>query len=217
MNVHSQNSQSQTSKNARHYADTCGIAALILAGGSSSRMGRDKALIPWDGVPLLQCVGEVAASCCPQVYVLAPREREYQNWLDDRYLFLEESNPGQGPLAALTEGLERLQLDNPAIAWVLLLACDLPQLDSRVLQRWSAQLPHLPPTTLALVPRHEDLWQPLCGFYRASAHSSLVDFMQKGERSFQSWLSRGVAESLSLAEAEAKMLLNCNQPGDVSE
>jgi molybdopterin-guanine dinucleotide biosynthesis protein A len=208
MDIPSQNSQRLTAQDS--------MAALILAGGHSSRMGRDKALVLWEGVPLLGRVGEVAARCCPQVYVLAPRGKGYRERFGDRYFFLEESNPGQGPLAALTEALTQLPLENSAIAWILLLACDLPQLNPHTLQRWSARLPQLPPTTLAFVPRRNDRWEPLCGFYRTTALSSLSNFMQQGGRSFQVWLSQVRAEALSVTEEEAEMLLNCNRPEDLS-
>ncbi|MDY6782771.1 MAG: molybdenum cofactor guanylyltransferase [Cyanobacteriota bacterium] len=190
------------------------IAALVLAGGYSSRMGRDKALVLWEGVPLLERVCEVAARCCPQVYVFAPRQRNYQERWGERYSFLHESNPGQGPLVALSEALTQLQVEDSAIAWILLLACDLPQLDAQFLQRWSAQLSQLSPATLAFVPRRNDRWEPLCGFYRTAVLYNLKEFTQQGGRSFQHWLSQLPVEVIPTGERERKMFLNCNQPED---
>ena len=39
------------------------LVALILAGGKSSRMGQDKALIPWKNMPMLERVYQVANKC----------------------------------------------------------------------------------------------------------------------------------------------------------
>lgn len=195
------------------------LVALVLAGGQSSRMGRDKALISWDGIPMLQCVCGVAASCCDRVYVYAPWPERYREIVSDRAAFLIESNPGRGPLVALAEGLSQLtdkgKPETPAIAWILLLACDLPQLETEKLQHWIAQLPQLPPTTLAWVPRRNELWEPLCGFYRPTVKASLDEFIQQGGRSFQRFLSRLPAEPLRVGERDAPMLWNCNSPEDL--
>jgi molybdenum cofactor guanylyltransferase len=174
-------------------------------------MGEDKALIAWQGIPILQRVCQVAASCCPHVYILTPWPKRYQEILGDRYSFLTESQPGRGPLVAFAEGLSQLT----EVDWILLLACDLPQLDAEELQRWSAQLNRLPLTTLALVPQRNEFWEPLCGFYRVAARSSLNLFIQEGGRSFQAWLSRLPVEALPLGETQGEMLFNCNIPEDL--
>lgn len=53
------------------------VTAIILAGGKSSRMGKDKAMLPVDGVPLLVKVYQVAAACADSVYVVTPWQERY--------------------------------------------------------------------------------------------------------------------------------------------
>ncbi|MGD2179722.1 molybdenum cofactor guanylyltransferase [Lusitaniella coriacea] len=188
------------------------LIALILAGGQSSRMGEDKASMLWDGIPLLQRVCN-AATCCDSIYILTPWRDRYRPILNSEYTFLDESNPGQGALMAFAQGLEQIA-QNPD--WILLLACDLPQLDSKGLQRWIEQLNDVPPDTLAAVPFHNEFWEPLCGFYRPGARESLQDFIAGGGRSFQKWLSHLPAQPLTVSEEQRSMLLNCNSPQDLS-
>ncbi len=128
------------------------LAALVLAGGQSSRMGSDKALLLWEGIPLLQRVCTVAAACCEVVYVLTPWQERYQSMVS-AVGWLREPQPGLGALAALAQALPEI----PA-SWVLVLACDLPQLHAAVIQGWSARLPHVSDHVLAVVPWHNDRW-----------------------------------------------------------
>ncbi|MEB3279348.1 MAG: molybdenum cofactor guanylyltransferase [Lyngbya sp.] len=189
------------------------IAALILAGGKSSRMGRDKALIEWEGKPFLTRVCQVAGCCCSSVYVLTSWPERYRDIVSESVQFLPESSPvGQGPLVALTDGLTQIDAE-----WVLLLACDLPQLQPEILQDWMSQLTEVSQSTLAVVPRQESGWEPLCGFYRRTALTALQAFIQQGGRSFQTWLSQVPVHPLRLGQTITPMLFNCNTPQDLRE
>ena len=185
------------------------VAALILAGGQSSRMGTDKALLPWQGVPLLQRVCQVAVQCCPVVYVLTPWPDRYQHLIFEPCLTLTETMPGQGPLVALEQGLR--QIDT---AWILLLACDLPLLNPQILQSWAMALPDC--ETMAAVPYHADRWQPLCGFYNYQSHLQLKSFINQGGRSFQNWLSTIPTGKIAIDAEAASMFWNCNSPNDLN-
>jgi len=189
------------------------ITALILAGGQSSRMGQDKALVHWQGVPLLQRVCEATVQCCDRVAILSPWPERYQSVLagDDRYQWLLETRTGEGPMVGLIQGLETV-----STPWVLLLACDLPLLDPGVLAQWGGQLSTLPETTLAMVPWQHDSWEPLCGFYRRSSLPALTAFVEDGRRSFQIWLSQVSVAKIPLDDTTAQMLWNCNTPADLS-
>ena len=186
------------------------IAALILAGGTSSRMGTDKALVPYQGKPMLQRVYQVAAECTEQVYVLTPWIERYQNILPSDCNYLIETQPGKGPVNGLSEGFEQISAD-----WILLLACDLPLLDVEIIQSWINKLPQIPTSTLALVPQRFDIWEPMCGFYRKEIKTELDNFLKKGKRSFQELLSGIEVEVLKVDEKADLMLLNCNSPGDL--
>ncbi|WP_414624245.1 molybdenum cofactor guanylyltransferase [Calothrix sp. CCY 0018] len=186
------------------------IAALILAGGKSSRMGRDKALVPYQGKPMLQRVYQVAAECTQQVYVLTPWIERYQNILPSDCNYLVETQPGKGPVNGLSEGFEQISAD-----WILLLACDLPLLDVEIIKSWINKLPQIPTSTLALIPQRSDIWEPMCGFYRKEVKTELDTFLKKGKRSFQELLSGIEVEVLEVDEKVDLMLLNCNSPGDL--
>jgi molybdopterin-guanine dinucleotide biosynthesis protein A len=186
------------------------VAALVLAGGLSSRMGTDKALIPVGGTPLLQRVVTVAQQCCDEVWVMTPWGDRYHAILPEGVRILEEARPEQtrppGPLVALQKGLRNIEAD-----WILLLACDLPNLDGAILQDGRSQLNDLPASIQAMIPK-TDRWEPLCGFYRRSCEVFLDSFIAKGGRSFQNWLNQQEVQPFMVS---ASMLLNCNTPEDL--
>lgn len=187
------------------------VSALILAGGRSSRMGTDKALLPWQGVPLLERVCQVAVQCCSSVSVLTPWPQRYQSILSTPVTFIEEAAPQRGPLIALAQGLQ--SIPSP---WVLLLACDMPCLDVWILQDWMHQLWDLPDSRMAQVPYQQKRWEPLCGFYHRQCHPLLQAFIRQGGCSFQSWLQQIPVQKLEVNESIAKMLQNCNTPEDLA-
>ncbi|OCQ93284.1 molybdenum cofactor guanylyltransferase [Oscillatoriales cyanobacterium USR001] len=188
------------------------IAVLILAGGQSSRMGKDKALLVLDNQCFIQRICEVATALTSEVYVLTPWRDRYQEFLPFPVQFLLEPNHGNGPLIALFEGLNQISAD-----WILLLACDLPLLKINVLQAWINQLERIPDSVLAVVPCQNSIWEPLCGFYRQQSLTSLQDFIDKGGKSFQNWLSEISAMPLLIGESETQMLWNCNTPEEFEE
>lgn len=181
------------------------IAVIVLAGGQSSRMGTDKALLEIEGKCLLERVCEVGANLTSEVYVLAAWPDRYRSRLNKNCQFLIEYNPGSGPLRALSQGLSQITTE-----WILLLACDLPLLDAEIIQHWARQLTTVEPSTLAVLPYQNSRWEPLCGFYRQQSLSSLQSFIEKGGRSFQVWLKQIAVVPLPIGEREARMLSNCN-------
>jgi molybdopterin-guanine dinucleotide biosynthesis protein A len=181
-------------------------------------MGRDKALIPIQGVPLLQLICQIAASCADTVYVVTPWQERYQHLLSPTVQFIREvpfsgetsgeSFP-QGPLIGFAQALAYVQTD-----WVLLLACDLPKLRVEVLQEWAVALDGVEDEgIIAALVHHTKGWEPLCGFYRRRCLPTLMQYINQGGRSFQDWLKQHPVQPLPLPDPE--MLFNCNTQDDL--
>ena len=185
------------------------IAAIVLAGGKSARMGQDKALINFKDRPLLTQICTLAQECATQVYVVTPWLEKYQDILPRNcQLIHEEVN--QGPLMGFAVGLPSIKQE-----WVLLLACDLPLLTTSTIKQWCQYLPTVPHSTIALLPRSNSFWEPLCGFYRRSCLPLLQEYLQQGGKSFQSWLSHHQVQELPVSDRQ--VLFNCNTPEDLDK
>lgn len=187
------------------------ITAIILAGGESSRMGEDKALLNLDNRTLLSQVCLVAKECSAQTYVVTPWIDRYRDFLPPSIQLISEKlvlgATSNTPLIGFFQGIQVVQTE-----WILLLACDLPYLSSLQVKQWSFALTTVLPAEIALLPRNSKGWEPLCGFYRRSCLASLKAHISQGGRSFQTWLNKH--EIRELAISDRKCLFNCNTPED---
>ena len=186
------------------------IAAIVLAGGKSSRMGQDKALIKLGDRSLLYQICTLAQECATQVYVVTPWVEKYQAILPPNCQIIPEIIRHQGPLTGFAVGLTHVKQE-----WVLLLACDLPLLKTSVVKQWCQYLPTVPSSAIALLPSSSKGWDPLCGFYRRSCLSSLKIYLEGGGRSFQSWLSNHIVQELPIRDRQ--ILFNCNTLEDLKQ
>lgn len=188
------------------------LAAIILAGGKSTRMGRDKAFLTIRDRPLLTHVCTVAQNCSDRVYVVTPWITKYREIVPSNVRFIEETiiladGESNCPLIGFYQGLQQIDAQ-----WILLLACDLPLLDSEAIQQWCQQLAEVSGAEIALLPRDAKGWQPLCGFYRHSCLPVLKTYLDNGGKSFQNWLAQHRVRELKISDRS--ILFNCNTRED---
>jgi molybdopterin-guanine dinucleotide biosynthesis protein A len=134
---------------------TASLAAFILAGGKSTRMGRDKAFIEFEGRSLLERALDLARSVSADVRIVGAREKfaSFAPVVED--LFRE-----QGPLGGIHVALRGSHADLN-----LMLAVDMPFVSSDFLQYMIGEA-KLAKTATVVVPRSEGQRQPLCAVYR---------------------------------------------------
>jgi molybdopterin-guanine dinucleotide biosynthesis protein A len=121
------------------------VSAIILAGGKSRRMGRDKAFLEFDGKPLIAHVIERITRVCTDIIIVANDAPAYARFglrvIGDVY-------PGKGSLGGIYSGLQAAHTPH-----VLAVACDMPFLNEALLR----YLISLAPTADVIVPRARDL------------------------------------------------------------
>ena len=187
------------------------IAVIILAGGESSRMGQDKALLKIGDRTMLSKICSVAAEVSNNIYVIAPWIEKYRSFLSPNCQLVKEelvlNAKSNAPIIGFVRALQLVETE-----WVLLLACDLPYLSSSQVKQWLPSLTTVLPTEIALLPSNYKGWEALCGFYRCSCLSSLESYINSGGKSFQSWLKQHSVRELYLEDR--RCLFNCNTPKD---
>ena len=104
------------------------LYGLVLAGGRSTRMQRDKATLSYQGRNQLDRAMELLGSCVAQVFV-SVRADQRADPTRARYAQIVDNRDGLGPIAGIAAALAF----KPEAAW-LVLACDLPYLDARIVR-----------------------------------------------------------------------------------
>ncbi|HZO88212.1 MAG TPA: molybdenum cofactor guanylyltransferase [Chthonomonadaceae bacterium] len=185
--------------------------AIILAGGKSSRMGQDKALLPYNGTTLLE---HVAASLQPVV-----KEVVVVTDVPDKYRLscgrvLGDTYPGVGPVGGIVTGLTALGEGNHIVV-----ACDMPGLEAGVLR---LLLRACTPDWDAVVPEVGGQMEPLCAVYRHAAAPRLLRFLESGGRSAREALDslrvKRVGEGvLRRIDPDLLCFANVNTPQELAE
>ncbi|MCB1207338.1 MAG: formate dehydrogenase accessory sulfurtransferase FdhD [Verrucomicrobiae bacterium] len=183
--------------------------AVLLAGGRSSRLGRDKAFIDWRGQPLYVFQLRKLASLGPERIWLSTRpDQAFPEVLEGVSKILDEASD-RGPL----EGL-RSALSASRAPFLLVLAVDLPRMEPAFLSR-------LLEAEGGVAPRTAKGWEPLAALYPRRECLALVDeFLASGKRRLQDFLdeaaSRGWIRALPLAESDLALFANLNTPDDLA-
>lgn len=131
-------------------------AGFVLAGGRSSRMGRDKALLELDGETLVERAARRVLAAAGRVAVVGNSERHARfGWP-----VVADLRAGDGPLA----GIEAALASPYAAEWNLVVACDMPSLAPDLLERLIAEARlRRPDCVTAYTVAHGV--EPLCAVY----------------------------------------------------
>ena len=180
------------------------LYGLVLAGGRSTRMGRDKATLTYGGATAqLERAMTLLGAHVAQAYV-SVRADQADEPLRARFAQIRDAHENLGPIA----GLLAAQARHPEVAW-LVVACDLPLLDEATLAHLlAARAPGRAAT--AYRSSHDGLPEPLCAIYEPASHAALAAYVAAGGQCPRKFL-QGV-DTLLLDEPNPKALDNINTP-----
>ncbi len=182
-------------------------SAVILAGGESRRMGRDKAWLEIDGKPLIQLAVEKVRALGIREIFISGRVGEDYSALKCPVLF--DLEPGFGPIGGIERGLH--ECTSPLL---LVLAVDLPRMTSEFLSKLLKSCDRL----TGIVARLNDGLEPLAGIYPKRCHvlaSSAITRAQYSTRDFVSaCLHERAVRAFPVAHRDSGLFVNWNRPAD---
>jgi molybdenum cofactor guanylyltransferase len=175
---------------------------LVLAGGQSRRMGRPKPWIEVGSSILVRYVVERLAPAFSELMVSFAEPEQMEQLVPYRVVF--DRKPNAGPLAGLEAGL--IAAHNPVVFAV---ACDMPYVE-----RSTAELAVAAARSCdAAIPRHDGLFEPVCGAYRKTALPAIVNALDA-----RNYVAHDVVQNLDvtwLEGLEPAQFESLNTPADL--
>ncbi len=185
------------------------IYGLILAGGSSSRMHRDKAALHYRGSTQLDRAFALASRHVPQVFV-SVRADQTLDPLRAQQPMIVDSVTGEGPIVGIRSALAA----HPEVAW-LVLACDLPFLSDAALEQLLRERDPRRVCATAYSSAHDGLPEPLCAIWEPAAARALAEYQAGGGHCPRKFLMRHGARLLEPFDPRA--LDNVNTPEEYAQ
>lgn len=184
-----------------HYMD---LGGFVLAGGRSSRMGRDKALLVLEGEALAQRAAGVLGSFLRSPVALVGSAARYAHL---GLAIVEDRFPGDGPLA----GIEAALFSPYARHWNLIVACDMPHLRVDTLRGLAAEAA-AHPEALCVMAVSSRGPEPLCAAWRRDFGPVARAALEAGRRKVRDVVGGVQVAHFQIDEESA--LTNVNTPAD---
>jgi molybdopterin-guanine dinucleotide biosynthesis protein A len=183
------------------------IYGLVLAGGESRRMGRDKALLVRDGHSQLAHIAALLEGITERVYV-SSRQDQQDDPERSRFENIVDRYEGIGPIAGILSAMDA----QPNADW-LVVACDLPNIDEATLSFLIEKSNRKQPFT-AFKSNFDGLPEPLCALYRCGSDAIIRRFVEDGIVCPRKILIR--SDTLLLEQPNPVALDNINTPDDLA-
>ena len=181
------------------------VTALVLAGGKSSRMGRDKTKLELSGRTMIERACAFGASLgCP--VLVASGYPEHFDALPDGVRAVPDDAPGCGPLGGLCAGLSAMETEF-ALVW----AVDMPFLSERAAERLRDAIGEADACVYLLDGKPE----PMFALYRKSCLAPARERLSRGE-----FRLRGLLHEVSLvtlAPDDPALFVNLNTPAEFEQ
>ena len=180
------------------------LNGLVLAGGKSQRMGKDKGAIQYHGKPQREYMGDLLNEICDTTFLSIRPDQE----VDSAYPLLEDKFIGLGPFGAILSAFQK----NPNTAW-LVAACDLPFLNQAALQ-FLKENRNLTKIATAFHNPETNFPDPLITIWEPKSYPILLNFLAQGFSCPRKVL---INSDIQLLNYDASILTNVNDPAAFDE
>lgn len=183
------------------------MTAILLAGGQSSRMGCDKARLPYGQQTILEHLVDLLGSIFEETFVIVNNRGRYKDLSLQRACVFEDLIGNGGPMAGIYTGLSYALHPESVV-----LTCDMPLVDREMifylLDHWTKNYDVL------CFKNSLGKWEPFPAVYRRSCRDLMRSLLVRGHGSMRELLEIARVKSLPLRSQQAASLANINYPED---
>jgi molybdenum cofactor guanylyltransferase len=192
-------------------------SGIILAGGSSSRMGKNKALLPLPGdqaITFVEHLVSLLSECCSETLIVARDKAHARDFVFPGVRVTYDEKPDIGPLMGLYSGLSAIHTTQ-----ALIVAVDLPCVQPALL---SFLLSQPRPAGTLLVPLVHEIPQVLLALYPRSVLAFVKEQLLQGRRDVRFLLQVAPVQFVEEAQIrqvdpQLRSFINVNTPEELRE
>jgi molybdopterin-guanine dinucleotide biosynthesis protein A len=183
------------------------ISAVLLVGGRSSRMGRDKATVLFRSEPLWKNQLDLLRRL--ELNEIVVSARSDPQWRPTNVQFVPDQQPSRGPLSGIAAALSQIKSD-----YLLALAIDTPFMTEAYLRSLCVGTG----AGLGVVPMTEDRAEPLVAIYPRTAEAEFTSALSGNDFSLQPLIRKLIAlgklQPVEVSPEERNLFRNLNEPQD---
>ena len=184
------------------------LYGLVLSGGKSTRMGKDKGLITYHNLPQREHLYHLLSEVCNQTFLSIRKDQERE--ISNSFKTILDQDEFRGPY----NGLLSAHKAYPEAAW-LVLACDLPLMDKKALEELIAAR-NSDKIASAFADAEDPLPEPLCAIWEPEALKHSVEYLKAGNGSCpRKFLI--IADVNLVFPKQKEVLLNANSRAEYEE
>ncbi|MCF8372335.1 MAG: molybdenum cofactor guanylyltransferase [Bacteroidales bacterium] len=183
--------------------DLCGI---ILAGGESKRMGRDKTILRFEGQSLVERMVHILSPFCQNI-LISSNNRLHQGI---GYEVIADAIPSKGPIGGIYSCLIKSEY-----TYNMVLPADVPLISIELIH---FLLENAHPQKISAIVTPTGFIEPLCAIYPTTIIPALKDFIESGSNKLIDFLEAENFHPVQLSKEHSfyhpKLLMNINTPED---
>lgn len=180
------------------------IPCVLLAGGNSSRMGRDKCFLPFENTDLIHYQVSRLQKIFKKVFVSCKEDKfngDFNLILDENLPFFSSDHSPQNPLLALYSILKFFK-----DSFVFVLAVDMPCVSKEDIEKMYIKLD---PKSQILLAKDEKHLHYLCGFYSSKLKAKAFELLKQNYKSIKM-----IANEADFVSFNSSHFINLNYPKD---
>lgn len=180
------------------------FSAVLLCGGESRRMGRDKAVLEWSGVPLWQLQLKKLRALLPDTIFLSARSDKA--WRPRDVALVLDDRDARGPLSGIAAASRVCESDH-----LLVLAIDLPLMSVSYLQGMVQRVRR----EVGIVPIIGERFEPVAAIYPRQAADVFSDSARSLQTLLRELVNRGRMIAAEVKPGAHELFRNVNEPADL--